>query len=262
MESADHIFRGKGSKLLVEDFRLNEKESPWMKYQVQAEQMFENAKSEMEPDMFSAFCDAVGTIAKNYEFGYNEEDDLNEECEGTQCSDIAEKKDQEVGNLQKPKKPKKHFIEMFKIPKNHGFKGFRLDESGHYTRGNYILINENGTIKAINKKLLEDNLGRYGELIISSEEADVRAKELCTALNAKMNLDMPELKEEPLYNFEYRLEEDMIKIFDTNECFDYEAEEYTSGEINKIVQKYFGPMAYLEPENSVIFTICDVIIEN
>ena len=53
-----------------------------------------------------------------------------------------------------------------------------------------------------------------------------------------------------------------FKIFDTNECFDYESKEYTSGELDKIVQKYFGPMAYLEPEYSVIFTICDVIIEN
>lgn len=101
MENADHIARGKGNKLLIEDFRLVE------------------------------------------------------ESEGTQCSDIAEKKDQNVGGLQKPKKIKKHITEMFKIPKNHGFRGFRLDECGHYTRGNYILINENGTIKAINKKYLK-----------------------------------------------------------------------------------------------------------
>ena len=53
MESEDHIARGKGDVLLVEDFRLKE------------------------------------------------------ECEGTQASDIAEKKDQEVGQLQTVKKKRK-----------------------------------------------------------------------------------------------------------------------------------------------------------
>lgn len=186
-------------------------------------------------------------------------DDLKEEVEGTQCSDIAEKKDQEVGSLQKPKKPIKHFTEMFNVPKNHGFRGFRLNEKGMYTRGNYVLINEDGSIKAVNKKLLEDNYGRYGELILSSEQANTRAQELCTALNTKLN---QYVEDDPLYKFSYRIEEDVVKIFDTNECFDYESKEYTSGELDKIVQKYFGPMAYLEPEYSVIFTIGDVIIEN
>ena len=78
-----------------------------------------------------------------------------DESEGTQCSDIAEKKDQNIGRLQKPKKVKKHIIEMFNVTKNHGFKGFRLDDQGHYTRGNYVLINENNKIKAINKKYLK-----------------------------------------------------------------------------------------------------------
>ena len=89
-------------------------------------------------------------------------EDLNEEAEGTQVSDIAEKKDQEVGSLQKPKKPKKLIDkseaimkEMKDVPRNHGFKGFMLDESGFYTRGNYVLIKEGKTIKAINRKSFE-----------------------------------------------------------------------------------------------------------
>jgi hypothetical protein len=77
---------------------------------------------------------------------------MNESAEGTQCSDIAPRRDQTVGSLQKPKKPKKHFTEgTLLVPKNHGFKGFRLTESGTYERGNYILVNKDGKVRAINK---------------------------------------------------------------------------------------------------------------
>jgi hypothetical protein len=147
MESADHIARGKGNKLLVEDFRVLNEQSDWMEFQNRAEQLYEDAKNEMSTDDFYSFCDAVVSI-------FNTEV-MEEECEGTQCSDIAEKKDQEVGSLQRPKK-ENHFVEMYKIPKNHGFKGFRLDEYGRYTRGKYILINEDGKIRAVNKNKLED----------------------------------------------------------------------------------------------------------
>lgn len=277
MESADHIARGKGNKLLIEDFRLNEDSDGYTGNSRADEIVFEFSESERDVIAFTKalneisrmeydnqiskdkYDECIGKIQYLFVNENNSIDDLKEEVEGTQCSDIAEKKDQEVGRLQKPKKPKKHFNEMFKIPRNHGFKGFRLDENGHYIRGNYVLINEDGSIKAVNKKLLEDNYGRYGELILSSEQANTRAQELCTALNTKLN---QYVEDDPLYEFSYRIEEDMVKIFDTNECFDYESKEYTSGELDKIVQKYFGPMAYLEPENSVIFTIGDVIIEN
>ena len=277
MESADHIARGKGNKLLIEDFRLNEDSDGYTGNSRADEIVFEFSESERDVDTFTKSLNEISRMEYDNQIDkdkYDEcikklqdlfvhkdksVDDLKEECEGTQSSDIAEKKDKEVRRLQKPKKPKKHFNEMFKIPKNHGFKGFRLDENGHYIRGNYVLINEDGSIKAVNKKLLEDNYGRYGELILSSEQANTRAQELCTALNTKLN---QYVEDDPLYKFSYRIEEDVVKIFDTNECFDYESKEYTSGELDKIVQKYFGPMAYLEPEYSVIFTIGDVIIEN
>jgi hypothetical protein len=91
-----------------------------------------------------------------------ESNNLSEEAEGTQASDIAPKKDQSVGSLQKPKKMKKLvdkseeiMKEMKSVPRNHGFKGFMLDESGFYTRGNYVLIKEGKTIKAINRKSFE-----------------------------------------------------------------------------------------------------------
>lgn len=151
--------------------------------------------------------------------------DLQEEAEGTQTTDIAEKKDQSVGSLQKAKKPKKFIVkeekkpftpgeidkyvanynsktgshkhpedftwlymagnvdgmkingvkdtqifdvnsgeylgsyseymkEALDVPRNHGFRGFMMDESGMYTRGNYVLIKEGKTIKAISKKSL------------------------------------------------------------------------------------------------------------
>jgi hypothetical protein len=80
---------------------------------------------------------------------------LNEECEGTQCSDIAEKKDQEVGSLQKPKKRKKLIVKENNVPRNHGFKGFMMCESGFYERGKYALIKEGKKIKAVRK----DSLG-------------------------------------------------------------------------------------------------------
>ncbi len=79
------------------------------------------------------------------------------EAEGTQCSDIAGKKDQSVGRLKKAKKPKKFIVkEALDVPRNHGFRGFMKNESGLYTRGNYVLIKEGKTIKAINKKSLEN----------------------------------------------------------------------------------------------------------
>lgn len=102
MESDNNIARGKGSRLVVEDFRLKE------------------------------------------------------EAEGTQCSDIAEKKDQSVGSLKKAKKPKKFIVKENNVPRNHGFKGFMMDESGMYTRGNYVLIKEGKEIKAVRK----NNLGK------------------------------------------------------------------------------------------------------
>lgn len=81
--------------------------------------------------------------------------DLQEEAEGTQTTDIAEKKDQSVGSLQKPKKRKKLIVKENNVPRNHGFKGFMMCESGYYERGNYALVKEGNKIKAVRK----DSLG-------------------------------------------------------------------------------------------------------
>jgi hypothetical protein len=45
--------------------------------------------------------------------------------------------------------------EAIKVPRNHGFKGFMMSESGFYTRGNYVLIKEGSKIKAVSKKSLK-----------------------------------------------------------------------------------------------------------
>ena len=279
MENDKYIARGKGSKLLIEDFRNKNVKSLKEEYITIPEDGSDGWGDDIEDltydffdmtsrvdyeiknamrgsygiegndidDLIAVFEDIsaraqdIANELSRAEIDYQSDDDyeeddeeesINESCEGTQCSDIAPKKDQEVGKLQKPKRRKrknklkestadidveyvchsdtdanndneyfdneeeaikyaeehkdtidvvirvdyetgeeeqiwwnemyeskkiskgKALKEKFNIPINHGFKGFRLNESGMYTRGNYVLINENGKIKAINKKKL------------------------------------------------------------------------------------------------------------
>ena len=185
-------------------------------------------------------------------------DDLKEEVEGTQCSDIAEKKDQEVGSLQKPKKVK-HIVEALNVPKNHGFKGFRLNEKGMYTRGNYVLINEGGSIKAVNKNLLEQiytkNLkykDEYGNTVLEYNYAEKLMFQVVQALNEKFK--------DYGYEFDFRIEEDTLKLFDTNEYFDYEDNNYEN--VEQVVKQVIGDNhIYLEPENRVIMTIAGCYVK-
>lgn len=185
-------------------------------------------------------------------------DDLKEEAEGTQCSDIAEKKDQEVGSLQKPKKVK-HIVEALNVPKNHGFKGFRLNEKGMYTRGNYVLINEGGSIKAVNKNLLEQiytkNLkykDEYGNTVLEYNYAEKLMFQVVQALNEKFK--------DYGYEFDFRIEEDTLKLFDTNEYFDYEDNNYEN--VEQVVKQVIGDNhIYLEPENRVIMTIAGCYVK-
>lgn len=264
MESADHIARGKGDKLLVEDFRKDYESLSDYELDDYADKLQQELKSIYNDDEVNVLRFEILDLlnkkerANNRASGnglrYNKklkelikkaEDQLNE-AEGTQCSDIASRKDQSVGRLQKPKKKRKRkfikegtntssvftsfrpsgqsdgllgrlwfnigdkvetidlfytdgeyslvygtfvpdyikefvtnyggypkFVEdavsyfknynkskidecCFNVPRNHGFKGFMMDESGLYTRGNYVLIKEGKTIKAVNKKSLEN----------------------------------------------------------------------------------------------------------
>ena len=278
MESADHIARGKGNKLLIEDFRLNEDSDGYTGNSRADEIVFEFSESERD---VIAFTKAVNEISRmEYDNQISKDkydecikkiqdlfvhkdksiDDLKEEVEGTQCSDIAEKKDQEVGSLQKPKKPKKHFNEMFKIPKNHGFKGFRLDENGHYIRGNYVLINENGSIKAVNKNKLNETIvskdlktkDEYGNTVLDYDYAEKLMFQVIRTLNEKFK--------DYDYDFDFRIEEDTLKLFDTNEYFDYEDSNYEK--VEQVVKQVIGDNhIYLEPENRVIMTIAGCYVK-
>lgn len=278
MESADHIARGKGNKLLIEDFRLNEDSDGYTGNSRADEIVFEFSESERD---VIAFTNALNEISRmEYDNQISKDkydecikkiqdlfvhkdksvDDLKEEAEGTQCSDIAEKKDQEVGSLQKPKKPKKHFNEMFKIPKNHGFKGFRLDENGHYIRGNYVLINEDGSIKAVNKNKLNETIvskdlktkDEYGNTVLDYDYAEKLMFQVIRILNEKFK--------DYDYDFDFRIEEDTLKLFDTNEYFDYEDSNYEK--VEQVVKQVIGDNhIYLEPENRVIMAIAGCYVK-
>lgn len=180
-------------------------------------------------------------------------DDLKEEVEGTQCSDIAEKKDQEVGSLQKPKKLKKHFTEMFRIPKNHGFRGFRLDEQGHYVRGKYILINEEGSIKAVRANIIDD----YGTHVWDYNQVETeQAPRLVADLNKHFNEGYD------IYDFGFRIEDNQLKVYDANEEFDFSYLDDKYEQANKILQDLFGKDAYFEAELAPIGVVAGIEIKN
>lgn len=85
--------------------------------------------------------------------GINE--DLNEEAEGTQTTDIAPKVDQELG-INKPKK-KYEDVLLSDINENEEIlnKGFMKNLDGFYQRGNYILVKEGDKYLAIHKDKLK-----------------------------------------------------------------------------------------------------------
>jgi hypothetical protein len=88
-----------------------------------------------------------------------QEDISEEESEGTQCSDIAPKVDQD---LNKPTTSKKKYYDILLSDVNENVfnfinKGFTKNTKGQYQRGNYILIKEGQKYIAIHKdKLKED----------------------------------------------------------------------------------------------------------
>lgn len=192
MENDNYIARGKGNTLMIEDFRTVLKEQD-----VRMPSEPSDGWGEDIEDLTSEFFDLVDRVSyeiknarrgsygidgddidslvrvfeeissqasdlasllQSTEVNYTDEEDEDlQESEGTQCNDIAARKDQEVGRLQKPKKTKKLIVkeDSFVIPKNHNFRGFMLDEQGRFVRGNYVLINENGNIRAIHKDKIE-----------------------------------------------------------------------------------------------------------
>ena len=277
MESADHIARGKGNKLLIEDFRtaeLNESEEHRYTGNSHADEVvFDFSQTERDIETFTKALNEISRMeydndidSEKYDecikkiqdlFVHKDKsiDDLKEEYEGTQCSDIAGKKDQEVGSLQKQKKPKKHFTEMFNIPKKHGFKGFRLDEYGHYVRGKYILINEDGSIKATRKARVIDD---YGNVIWDYNQVqEEQAPRLVDELNSHFNMD-----EFDIYDFGFRIEDNLLKVYDANEEFDFSYLDDKYEQANKILQDLFGKDTYFEAEIAPIGVVAGIIIKD
>lgn len=83
---------------------------------------------------------------------------INEDAEGTQTTDIAPKVDQELG-LEKPKK-KYYDILLSDISESLDIlnKGFLKNSKGQYQRGNYILVKEGAKYLAIHKDKLKEDI--------------------------------------------------------------------------------------------------------
>lgn len=296
MESADHIARGKGNKLLIEDFRnpkmlkeqtITMNEDPdegwgedvgdlttdFFDFVDRVDYEIKNARRGSYADIgtsiddlaqtFSTIADMATELSETFssaEVNYSSDEDMNEsvdnlkeESEGTQCSDIAEKKDQEVGCLQKPKKIKKRFTEMFRVPKNHGFKGFRLNEQGHYVRGKYVLINEEGSIKAVRANTIDE----YGTHIWDYNQVETeQAPRLVSDLNKHFN------KSQDIYDFGFRIEDNQLKVYDANEEFDFSYLDDKYEQANKILQDLFGKGAYFEAELAPIGVVAGIEIKD
>ena len=148
---------------------------------------------------------------------------------------------------------------MFNVPKNHGFRGFRLNEQGHYVRGKYILINEGGSIRAVNKGLLEQTYTKnlkykdeYGNTVLDYDYAEKLMFQVIRTLNEKFK--------DYDYDFDFRIEENTLKLFDTNEYFDYEDSNYEK--VEQVVKQVIGDSnIYLEPENKVVMTIAGCYVK-
>ena len=62
------------------------------------------------------------------------------------------------------------------------------------------------------------------------------------------------------YDFDFRIEENTLKLFDTNEYFDYEDSNYEK--VEQVVKQVIGDSnIYLEPENKVVMTIAGCYVK-
>jgi len=290
MESDTQIARGKGDKLLIEDFRdktaLKEQditmssnsEDGWgedvedlttdfFDYVDRVAYEIKNARRGSYADIgtsiedlastfdnISAMASELSSIFSNAEVNYSDDEedydeDLDEGCEGTQCSDIAGKKDQEVGSLQKPSKPKKHFTEMFNVPRNHGFKGFRLNENGYYTRGNYVLINENGNIRAVNKNKLTENMNI--DLLYKTLHLDQDLEEaMIKGASKVLYIEEDEVKDYCSIEFEEDEDNnDYVRVYFLAEVSYEEGTRIVDEYLDRVITKY-DKDAYFEAETT------------
>lgn len=151
----------------------------------------------------------------------------------------------------------------FNIGFNHNFKGFILTEQGRYERGNFVLINENGIVKAISKNKLKENTSKvkrakiiddYGNNVWDYDEVvNVQAPRLIKELNEKFGEE---------YDFDFRIEDDMLVVFDKNENFDFSYMDEAYDKANKIVKSLFGHDCYLEAQLSVIAVVAGMSVRD
>ena len=172
--------------------------------------------------------------------------------DGTQASDIAPKVDQELSGLVKPPK---HYHESytFEVPYYHNFKGFTMNEDGKYVRGNYILINECDSIKAVHKnELVNEDVDDNGNVILSDADAHFKASYLIEKLYTRL----------PNYDFDYRIEGNQLVLYDKDENFDFtnlESKEYKK--LENMIKRLFGHNCYLEAQTPVIGVVAGMYIE-
>lgn len=190
-------------------------------------------------------------------------DEINE-CEGTQTTDIAPKLDQEMNGLVEP--PKQDDLKEeydFNVGFNHNFKGFILTEQGRYERGNFVLVKENGNVKAVSKNKLKENsskvrkakiIDEYGNSVWDYNEViEVQAPRLIKDLNNAFGEE---------YDFDYRIEDESLVVFDKNENFDFSYMDEKYAKADRIVKNLFGKQCYLEAQISVIGVIAGMIVKD
>ena len=120
---------------------------------------------------YKKLADKYGDKVNNYEFKYQngkfyisdldynaltDDEDLNEDGEGTQTTDIAPKVDQKDDVT--PAKPKKKHYDILLSDINESLnilnRGFLKNSEGQYQRGNYILVKEGEQYLAVHKNKL------------------------------------------------------------------------------------------------------------
>lgn len=266
MEDNKNIYRGKAGKMYVE---LTEAEV--LKEDSYEEPFFaaiENALIDagFEVDRYTdagVMTKNLGWVVSNHDGNTqlscdgtwlddeddDDEDDLNEEAEGTQTTDVAEKKDQDLGTI-KPKKTSKFIAteSTFKVPYNHGFKGFTLTEDGKYVRGNYILINENGEIRAINKNKLEEdtNIDLLYKTLHLDQDLE---KAMVKGASKVLYINEDEVKDYCSITFEEDEDNNYVRVYFLAEVSYEEGTKIIDNYLNNIIKKY-DKDAYFEAETS------------
>ena len=290
LESDTNIYRGK-NKLLVEDFRKSKKaleeqdiamsdnvEDGWgddikdltseffdkvdrVRYEIKnARRGSYGIEGDSIEDLvlvFESISEGAQELAdtlRSTEVSSSDVDDLNEEAEGTQVSDIAAKKDQNVrSNVVMHSKKKKLEEYDFNVGINHNFKGFILTSEGRYERGNYVLINENGSIRAVRANMIDD----YGTHVRDYNQVETeQAPRLVADLNKHFN------KNYDIYDFNFRIEDNQLKVYDANEEFDFGYLDDKYEQANKILQGLFGKDAYFEAELAPIGVVAGIEIKD